>query len=101
MITTIPCIRSSNSLVYSSRDTATARCRLSKHIFKQHKANIHGIDVKWFKCDQCEYKCKSNGNLKKHKAHKHGIDAKWFNCDQRNYKCKRNFDLKKHKDRRH
>ena len=39
----LPCLRSSNSLVYSERDTATARCRLSKHIFKQHKANVGWI----------------------------------------------------------
>ena len=28
--------------------------------------------MKWFKCDRCEYKCKTNSNLKVHKARHHG-----------------------------
>jgi len=64
---------------------------------KQHKADVHGIDVKWFKCDQCAYKCKQNSSLKQHKASVHGIDVKWFKCDQCAFKSKRNSHLKDHK----
>ena len=42
---------------------------------KKHKANIHDVDVNWFKCDQCEFKSKQNGNLKRHKARHHGSPA--------------------------
>jgi len=65
--------------------------------FKQHKANIHGVDVKWLKCDQCDFKSKNNSNLKTHKANVHGVDVKWFKCNQCVYKCKNNGHLKQHK----
>ena len=68
---------------------------------KVHKAHVHGIDVKWFKCDQCDHKSKQNGDLKQHKAHIHGIDVKWFKCDKCEYKCKQNGDLKRHKAFKH
>ena len=42
-VTMLPCLRSGNSLIYSDRDTATARCRLSKQVFKQYRANIGWI----------------------------------------------------------
>ena len=35
----------------------------SKENFKQHKANIHNIDVVWFKC---KFKCKNDNDLQQH-----------------------------------
>lgn len=39
----LPCLRSGNSLLYSERDAFTARCRLSKELFRKHRANIGWI----------------------------------------------------------
>jgi len=68
---------------------------------KQHKANIHDIDVIWHVCDQeeCDYKCKRADSLKQHKANVHDIDVTWYVCDQDgcDYKCKERSTLKKHK----
>ena len=64
---------------------------------KRHKANVHDIDAKWSKCDQCGFKSKMNGYLKVHKANIHGIDVKWFKCDQCDAKYKENGTLKKTK----
>ena len=48
---------------------------------KQHKANIHYIDVNWFYCDQdeCDFKCKNNSHLKEHKEFVHDIGK--HKCD--------------------
>jgi uncharacterized Zn-finger protein len=39
-----------------------------KYNLKRHKANIHGIDIKWFSClvKDCGKKFKENCNLKQH-----------------------------------
>ena len=49
---------------YYSKNAATVR---------QHKSNIHDIDVTYFLCLEagCDYKAKSGGNLLKHKARNH------------------------------
>ena len=60
--------------------------------------NRHKIDVKWYKCNCCVYKSKSNYDLKRHKANKHDIDVKWYECNCcYPYKTKDKSDLKKHK----
>ena len=33
----------------------------------------HNIDVEWFSCDICEYKCERRALLKSHLAYKHNI----------------------------
>ena len=42
-------------------------------VMKQHKANIHDIDVTYYYCDQkgCEYKAKKASKVKTHKAFIH------------------------------
>ena len=44
---------------------------------KQHKANIHGIDVKFYSCyvSGCTYKSKEKRNLKRLKASIHNINV--------------------------
>ena len=68
---------------------------------KQHKADVHDIDVTWHQCDQpnCTEKFKRANNLKEHKAFVHNIDVKWHQCDQSNCteKFKKASDLKRHK----
>ena len=67
---------------------------------KRHKANIHDIDVKWFKCSMegCESKFKQKSNLKTHKADAHDIDVKWFKCSIEGcmYRCKQKSSIKQH-----
>jgi hypothetical protein len=43
-----------------------------------HKANIHDVNVKWYKCEfkECDYKSKTNSDLTRHDflpALKHGV----------------------------
>lgn len=61
-------------------------CKVSclKGNFKRHK-KTHDVNVKWFFCDECEYKSKNESNLKRHKDNK-----KWVFCDIPGceFKCK-------------
>jgi len=38
---------------------------------KRHKAHVHGVDVKRYKCDKCDYKRKQQGNFKARRANHH------------------------------
>ena len=44
---------------------------------KQHKANIHDIDVTYYLCgeDGCDYKAKKGSNVFEHKRRLHGFFA--------------------------
>ena len=68
---------------------------------KQHKADVHDINVKWYRCDVdgCNERFKQKGALKTHKAFVHDINVKWFHCDVDgcNEKFKQNGTLKQHK----
>ena len=43
---------------------------------KQHRANVHDIDVRWHSCDMCEQKFKSASTLTRHRANVHDIDVR-------------------------
>ncbi len=72
---------------------------------KQHKADIHDIDVVWHECDvgECEYKSKNKYKLKRHQANIHDIDVVWYHCGVKDcdYKCKDIHNLKKHEAQVH
>ena len=40
---------------------------------KQHKANVHDMDVVWHFCEEpdCDYKAKQKGDLKQHEVNVH------------------------------
>ena len=68
---------------------------------KQHKANVHDIDVTFFVCGvgECDYKSKTAGDTKKHKANKHDIDVTYHNCGEADceYRAKQKNSLRVHK----
>jgi general transcription factor IIIA len=47
-------------------------------------------EIEWFKCDECEYKCKEKGNLKRHKRLRHTPveEIEWFKCEECEFKAK-------------
>src|SRR5699024_8593903 len=52
--------------------------------------------IKWFECQQCEFKTKWKDALKRHISYKHTPEdsIKWFECQQCEFKTKRRFYLK-------
>ncbi len=68
---------------------------------KQHKADVHDIDVIYHNCDVkgCNKICKFKGNLKIHKEHVHIIGVKLHKCNvgDCNKECKSKCNLKLHK----
>ena len=38
---------------------------------KQHKRDVHNIDVRWYRCDMCPYKAKQSSHLKIHRRDVH------------------------------
>ena len=68
---------------------------------KLHKAHVHNINVKWYPCDLCDKKFKINSDLKRHKANIHDIDVVWYYCDLCDKKFKTNGNLKQHKSQVH
>jgi hypothetical protein len=80
------------------------KCNICNVFFanvKQHMSNIHNIDVKWFNCEKCDYKCKTSSDLEKHNVNLHYTDIKLFNCEKCNYKSKLKDSLKKHMKNKH
>ena len=79
---------------------ASLQPSLFRH-FKEHKANVHNVDVTWHHCDvgKCTYQCKNKSDLKEHKAHAHNVDVTWHQCDvgKCTYQCKKKSHLKVHK----
>ena len=63
---------------------------------RQHQANVHDMDVKWYHCDICEFKAKQASALRSHQAHVHDVGVKWHHCDICEYKAKQAGDLRKH-----
>lgn len=65
---------------------------------KQHRRDVHGIDVVWYPCTfpGCGYKAKRRIHLKQHKAHAHDIDVVWYPCeiDGCDFKTKKKSNLK-------
>ena len=69
---------------------------------KRHRASTHDIDVKWHKCDLCDYQCKYASHLKEHKANIHDIGVVWFECDIcHDYKSKQKSRITRHIYRHH
>ena len=93
-----------NMTVDFTCDLCNYKCKGAVHI-KQHKANIHYVDVVWFRCDEsdCDFKAKDKGHLTRHKANRHDIGVVWFRCDGSdcNYQAKQAGDLKTHKANMH
>jgi len=65
-------------------------------VLKNHKANIHNIDIVWHDCPElgCENKAKQKGDVKRHRAGVHGIEVTWHECPEHNcsHKSKREGD---------
>jgi uncharacterized Zn-finger protein len=68
-----------------------------------NKVKLSRTKLKWFRCDQCEYKCRQKGNLTRHKLAQHtpADEIKWFKCDECEYKAKLNSNLTRHKLAQH
>ena len=70
-----------------------------KHHLKNHKANIHYIDVVFYPCNAkgCIYESRQVSALKAHKANIHDIDVVYFSCSKCDYAAKNAAHLKRHK----
>ena len=77
----------------------------TKGDLKIHKANVHGIDVEWQYCDQCDFKAKRTGHLKRHKFTVHEKkkgkatmpSLELLSCDMCDYTCCGKQNLRSHK----
>ena len=36
----------------------------------------------WLHCDECDYRTRARGNLRQHKANMHDINVTWYGCDR-------------------
>ena len=67
---------------------------------RRHQANIHGVDVVFYPCNQkgCDFKAKKASHLRTHQASIHGVDVVYYPCNQEgcDYKAKEAKDLRKH-----
>jgi len=61
---------------------------------KDHVKSVHN-KIKDFECDLCNHKCSSNSNLKRHIKHVHD-KIKDFECDLCNHKCSSYGNLQLH-----
>ncbi|GMI40795.1 hypothetical protein TeGR_g7444 [Tetraparma gracilis] len=72
---------------------------------KQHKQNIHNIDVTWHHCNipPCSCRAKAQSWIKKHKMQVHDIDVVWHYCDfpECEYRTKQQQHIKEHKMHKH
>jgi uncharacterized protein YlaI len=57
-----------------------------------NKAKLSRTKLKWFRCDECEYKSRQKEYLKRHKRlrQRPSDEIEWFKCDECEYKAEQN-----------
>lgn len=69
-----------------------------------HLVNVNSKkDVKWHKCDYCQYKSRVRSNMKQHLVNLHSKedDVHWYKCELCEYKTKVKANIKQHSLNKH